>query len=197
MIEQLVTFCGPQVECLLRQVAGVCVTSSQAESKLVQGAVMQLHQTLKVCSRSHPNVSLSMIHQPPFCSRQHRQGRPKSRSVARAWEFFLILPPPGTKKALVALTLRSIVLLNSKLNPCIKGEPMDTQHRPSKLFTFCLAAMIGIMSWIAPAGSQEAIAAPPFPERGDITTLPGPLKDRLIELPPRPHSYPPLTVFAE
>ena len=34
-------------------------------------------------------------------------------------------------------------------------------------------------------------------ERGDIKQLPAPLKDRIVELAKRPHSYLPLTVFAE
>jgi len=33
--------------------------------------------------------------------------------------------------------------------------------------------------------------------RGDIVDLPTPLKDRLLELANRPHTYPPLQVFAE
>ena len=33
--------------------------------------------------------------------------------------------------------------------------------------------------------------------RGDIRNVPGPLKDRLVELARRPHTYPPLTIFSE
>jgi len=33
--------------------------------------------------------------------------------------------------------------------------------------------------------------------RGDIATLPTPLKDRLVELANRPHTYPPIQIFAE
>jgi hypothetical protein len=36
-----------------------------------------------------------------------------------------------------------------------------------------------------------------FAERGDIVNLPEPLKQRLITLANRPHTYQPLTVFAE
>jgi hypothetical protein len=34
-------------------------------------------------------------------------------------------------------------------------------------------------------------------QRGDIKNLPGPLKQRIIDLASRPHTYLPLTVFAE
>ncbi|MCI0747400.1 MAG: hypothetical protein L0Y58_18495 [Verrucomicrobia subdivision 3 bacterium] len=34
-------------------------------------------------------------------------------------------------------------------------------------------------------------------KRGDITTLPGPLKDRIVEMAGRPHTYVPQTVFSE
>ena len=34
-------------------------------------------------------------------------------------------------------------------------------------------------------------------ERGDIASLPGPLKDRIVEMAGRPHTYVPQTVFSE
>jgi hypothetical protein len=49
-------------------------------------------------------------------------------------------------------------------------------------------------------GSNGADREPNFRslrERGDIKFLPAPLKDRLLELARRPHSYLPLTVFGE
>jgi hypothetical protein len=42
------------------------------------------------------------------------------------------------------------------------------------------------------AADRAAVAT-----RGDIANLPGPLKDRLVQLADRPHTYLPMQVFAE
>jgi hypothetical protein len=66
--------------------------------------------------------------------------------------------------------------------------------------SFALAALAAIGVGAQTAESSGADREPNFRalrERGDIKFLPAPLKDRLLEVAERPHSYLPLTVFSE
>lgn len=73
---------------------------------------------------------------------------------------------------------------------------MTSPIRPLILLTCCLATQ-GLSVNADATALPEASKVSHFAERGDIRHLPGPLKKRLIRLAERPHSYPPLTVFAE
>jgi hypothetical protein len=54
-----------------------------------------------------------------------------------------------------------------------------------------------LLAALAVLGASSRASADAFTDRGDIKNLPQPLKDRLVELNGRPHTYPPLTVFSE
>jgi hypothetical protein len=53
-----------------------------------------------------------------------------------------------------------------------------------------LLAILSCAAWVNDARAQ-------FANRGDIVNLPDPLKDRLVKLANRPHTYEPLTAFSE
>ena len=66
-----------------------------------------------------------------------------------------------------------------------------------------LARVAGTIA-LALSAAPWAVAAPSKPHRPpkifhrpDVVHLPDALKDRLVELNGRPHSFPPLTIFAE
>ena len=65
------------------------------------------------------------------------------------------------------------------------------------LVTALAANGIGAAQTAEPAGLDREPNFHSLRERGDIKFLPAPLKDRLVELARRPHSYLPLTVFSE
>src|SRR5262245_40142036 len=75
-------------------------------------------------------------------------------------------------------------------------------RREPPMKPFGLQSMLVATCLIATGGASLA-AAPHQPgsrgidRRGDVRNLPGPLKDRLVELANRSHTYPPLTVFSE
>ncbi len=60
------------------------------------------------------------------------------------------------------------------------------------LSSLALAGLVGAAQARSSAADQQAVA-----HRGDVRDLPPPLRDRLVELAGRPHSYLPLTAFAE
>src|SRR5262245_61433892 len=62
------------------------------------------------------------------------------------------------------------------------------------LVATCLVATIEGAS-AAPGSHQPGSRG--IDRRGDVRNLPAPLKERLVELAQRPHSFPPLTVFSE
>ena len=69
----------------------------------------------------------------------------------------------------------------------------------ASVLVVCSLAVVLSGVWVA-----RATAAPPvendaraIPRRGDIRHLPTPLKDRLVDLANRPHTYVPLRIFAE
>ena len=68
--------------------------------------------------------------------------------------------------------------------------------RPSTLRSSLFIATWAVATTVLAQGNEH-----PNPnslkERGDIKNLPAPLKDRIIELAKRPHTYLPLTIFAE
>jgi hypothetical protein len=61
------------------------------------------------------------------------------------------------------------------------------------------AAVATVGAGVATAVPDTAASSPgtDFTHRGDIKNLPGPLKDRLVTLARRPHTFEPMTVFAE
>src|SRR5262245_17134117 len=65
-----------------------------------------------------------------------------------------------------------------------------TTRRLLRIACACLAVTVGFTAVTATASTQ-------FADRGDIINLPAPLKARLVALAGRPHTYEPLTVFAE
>ena len=71
---------------------------------------------------------------------------------------------------------------------------------PMALAGLALVALTAIGIGAQTAGASGAAREPNFRslrERGDIKFLPAPLRDRLLDLARRPHSYFPLTVFSE
>jgi hypothetical protein len=54
-----------------------------------------------------------------------------------------------------------------------------------------------LLAMLLVLGASGRAPADDFSNRGDIANLPGPLKNRLVELNGRPHSFSPLTVFSE
>jgi hypothetical protein len=73
---------------------------------------------------------------------------------------------------------------------------MHRHARPVILLAACLATpSVGVSA--DQTADPRALRASGFAERGDIRHLPAALKKRLIRLARRPHSYPPLPVFAE
>jgi hypothetical protein len=54
-----------------------------------------------------------------------------------------------------------------------------------------------LLAMLLVLGASGRAPADDFGNRGDIANLPGPLKNRLVELNGRPHSFSPLTVFSE
>src|SRR5262249_10299303 len=65
-----------------------------------------------------------------------------------------------------------------------------TTRRLLRIACACLVATVGFAAVTTTAGAQ-------FANRGDIVNLPAPLKARLAPLAGPPHTYDPLTVFAE
>jgi hypothetical protein len=70
---------------------------------------------------------------------------------------------------------------------------MNTRAKPIVLALFLAVAAAGMVASGALAQDNEHN----IKNRGDIKHLPAPLKQRIIDLAGRPHSYLPLTVFAE
>ena len=62
-----------------------------------------------------------------------------------------------------------------------------------------MAAAVTLGATVAFSGGSEAVAQQGggFPDRGDIRSLPQPLKDRLALLAGRPSTFPPMTAFSE
>src|SRR4029453_11036983 len=78
-----------------------------------------------------------------------------------------------------------------------RASAADKGTRRSRMRGFfvslaCLTAFIAVVCL-----QPGAAAAKPIAKRGDVKHLPKPLKDRLIEISKRPHTYLPLQVFAE
>src|SRR5713101_451903 len=63
--------------------------------------------------------------------------------------------------------------------------------------TIALLALLLATFGLAALTTTATAQADTFANRGDIINLPGPLKARLVALAGRPHTYEPLTVFAE
>jgi len=59
------------------------------------------------------------------------------------------------------------------------------------------AALVAVNATVGFGATTAATAPPGFTDRGDIKNLPAPLKERLETLHLRPHSFDPMTVFAE
>jgi hypothetical protein len=73
---------------------------------------------------------------------------------------------------------------------------MTARVRPLVLFVLVLFA-IALAPHEVRAQGNEHPNADSLKERGDIKNLPGPLKQRIIDLARRPHTFLPLTVFSE
>ncbi len=69
--------------------------------------------------------------------------------------------------------------------------------KPKRLASLTrIALAIGMISGLA-SGTAGARDANEIAERGDVRNLPAPLKERIVELAQRPHTYVPLRVFSE
>src|ERR1700730_4808819 len=94
-----------------------------------------------------------------------------------------------------------------------EGRPSSTTAGGSDMtpVAHSLIFTAGLVGAVLCAGSARAEQPPPpchpnpnaaadraaVATRGDVVNLPGPLKDRLVRLADRPHSYLPMQVFAE
>ena len=80
----------------------------------------------------------------------------------------------------------------------------------ARLARFCSIVALSVPAVLATTGARAEQPPPPchpnptadadeaaVRSRGDIAKLPGELQDRLAQLANRPHTYPPLQVFAE
>ena len=80
----------------------------------------------------------------------------------------------------------------------------------ARLARFCSVLALSVPAVLATTGARAEQPRPPchpnptadadeaaVRSRGDVVKLPGELQDRLAQLANRPHSYPPLQVFAE
>ena len=67
---------------------------------------------------------------------------------------------------------------------------------PMKRTLVAITLLGGVLGWTKPGWTHPSHVAR-IGHRADVVNLPRPLKDRLLELGARPHTYPPLTVFAE
>src|SRR5262245_50839037 len=70
---------------------------------------------------------------------------------------------------------------------------MNSSALQSVLVATCLLAAVGT----APGAPPPQPGSRPIDRRGDGRNLPAPLKERIVELANRPHTYPPLTIFSE
>ena len=73
---------------------------------------------------------------------------------------------------------------------------MIARARPTLLFILTFFVIV-FSSHEARAQGNEHPNADSLSQRGDIKNLPAPLKQRIIDLARRPHTFLPLTVFAE
>src|SRR5262245_230781 len=97
------------------------------------------------------------------------------------------------------------------MHDSLRSRPFPGERNPMKLQLRKVTGAVAILTALGISGhvmegsagndastdanltaQQQTVA-----DRGDIVHLPGPLKDRIIELAGRPHSVEPLTVFAE
>src|SRR5438874_825259 len=76
---------------------------------------------------------------------------------------------------------------------------MRSFRMPKKRAGVLLASLtaIGLTMALAPTARADTDPGTQLANRGDIRNLPGPLKDRLVALARRPHTFDPMTVFAE
>ena len=81
----------------------------------------------------------------------------------------------------------------------VHAHRRETTMKPSVLqfllVATCLIGTVGTAPGGTPTPHQPGSRG--IDRRGDVRNVPAPLKERLVELAGRPHTYPPLTIFSE